>query len=445
MERYLSAVNAPPPPPPRAQVRADATSEFRISERKYLRQYFSMYQKRLAELRPRVDAAATEKWKDTRLDGSNVKHIKKILDIPLNRWCWVSGTVFADAQHKLDILKDVENGEDDIVASVPASYVTEGEHAKYAIEDESGRAILDNGDLLEKSGLVTGCVVAVLGIELEAGVFKISEVVCPTPAPQKPLGKFPGYVAFVSGLQFGMDASMPAALLQQWLCGELGGAEDQELALQIAHLVIAGDSVEELAEAPQTTTFGSKNVLRFENELLVAFGTWLLAVAASMPVSVMPGALDPLELALPQQPLHRSLLGPASAFASVKTVSNPAWLEFDGVRFLGTSGQNISDVLKYRNPPQTSLQAMENTLRWLCIVPTAPDTLFCYPFEENDPFTLTETPHVYFAGNQRTAGLSVGLDGKVTCVSVPLFSETGQIVLLNGETMEMRTVTFGDQ
>ena len=39
-------------------------------------------------------------------------------------------------------------------------------------------------------------------------------------------------------------------------------------------------------------------------------------------------------------------------------------------------------------------------LDWRHIAPTAPDTLHCYPFADNDPFVLAQTPHVFFVGGQ---------------------------------------------
>lgn len=55
-------------------------------------------------------------------------------------------------------------------------------------------------------------------------------------------------------------------------------------------------------------------------------------------------------------------------------------------RFLGTSGQNISDIIKYTqfNSDDQILDIMEETLNWRHIAPTAPDTLgnvFSYSVE----------------------------------------------------------------
>ena len=42
---------------------------------------------------------------------------------------------------------------------------------------------------------------------------------------------------------------------------------------------------------------------------------------------------------------------------------------------------------------------MEAMLRWRLVAPTAPDTLWCYPFQDGDQFVLKECPHVFLVGN----------------------------------------------
>lgn len=81
------------------------------------------------------------------------------------------------------------------------------------------------------------------------------------------------------------------------------------------------------------------------------------------------------------------------------------------------------------------------------MAPTAPDTLFCYPFTDRDPFILTRTPDVYFVGNQprfETRLVESDKDSKVKArvVLVPSFAETGEIVLVNCATLETKLVRF---
>ena len=80
-------------------------------------------------------------------------------------------------------------------------------------------------------------------------------------------------------------------------------------------------------------------------------------------------------------------------------VTNPHEFEIDGVSFLGTSGQNIDDIYKY-SVEEDRLILLQRVLEWGHLVPTAPDTLTCYPLSDSDPFILESAPHIFFVGNQ---------------------------------------------
>ena len=95
-----------------------------------------------------------------------------------------------------------------------------------------------------------------------------------------------------------------------------------------------------------------------------------------------------------------------------------------------------------------ALLALEKTLHWGHICPTAPDTLSCYPFTEYDPFVLdgSNAPHILFAGNQAEFGskLVEGAGGKyrTRVISVPSFSKTGMAVLVDVNSLETSTISF---
>lgn len=437
-------------------------------DRKYDSQYFSMYQYRLSTLKQRVDENAALKWGrgDKKVDGQVIEHKEKILDIENNKLCWVSGTVFSDMKNKLNILNDVENGTDDVLPENPQSYIgatASSDLPLVMLEDELGRAILHNDGFLRKNVLVTGCIIAVLGIEVQAGVFEIMDVVYPTISPQKPLlGGTEGKIAILSGLGLKNDTDydLKAEILKEYLLGELGGIQDRANASKITGLVIAGNSiaapelVQDAENDASSTTFGSKNTSRFDTGSLKVFNDFLSDILATIPVTVMPGPQDPAEICLPQQKLHLSLFGGNKKYlgGSLTAATNPCWLENDhGLRILGTSGQNIDDLKRYLpvdvlEQPAIATNLLEATLRWQNIMPTAPDTLYCYPFEEYDPFVLAdETPHVYFAGNQDIYGTKeVELEGhKVRVVSVPRFCDLGEVVLVDVKTLETEVVRVG--
>jgi DNA polymerase delta subunit 2 len=69
----------------------------------------------------------------------------------------------------------------------------------------------------------------------------------------------------------------------------------------------------------------------------------------------------------------------------------------------------------------------------------------CYPFQDKDQFVIEECPHVYFVANQPRYGTTV-IDGpagqQVRLVTIPKFHATGEIVLLDTETLEIEVVKF---
>ncbi|KAI2545716.1 POLD2 isoform 17, partial [Pan troglodytes] len=56
--------------------------------------------------------------------------------------------------------------------------------------------------------------------------------------------------------------------------------------------------------------------------------------------------LDEILLQL-SQPLHPCMFPLATAYSTLQLVTNPYQATIDGVRFLGTSGQNVSDIFRY--------------------------------------------------------------------------------------------------
>lgn len=439
-------------------------NEFRLKlkDRGYDHQFFSMYQYRLQALKNRVDQNAIWKWGDgdKKVDGKVVKRKEKILDIVSGELCWVSGTIFLDMSNKQDILKDVENGTDDVLPKAKLSYVSGSAPPVLMIEDDSGRAILHNDDFLKHNLLVTGCFVAVLGVEVQAGIFEILDVVYPVLSPQKPLqlkNKPSGeYVAIVSGLSMSDSTKydLKLELLKQYILGEIGGVSDADKSLKIKHLIVAGNSVTMLPDTnddddfTSASDFGSKNISRFNTESIELFESFLSELISSIPVSLMPGEDDPTEVCLPQQPFHLSIFPSTRQYANgpnLQYKTNPTWFEADGIRFLGTSGENVNDILKYipddHKTTETTSDIMRANMKWQIFTPTAPDTLYCYPFKDSDPFTLyDETPHVYYVGNQEDfaavrfeAEKDHNSDDKITVqlVSVPKYATTGKLVLID--------------
>lgn len=70
-------------------------------------------------------------------------------------------------------------------------------------------------------------------------------------------------------------------------------------------------------------------------------------LASALPVTLLPGAEDPANVSLPQQPLHAALFPGAAPYSSFTRATNPWEASLDGVVLLGSAGQNVEDVTRY--------------------------------------------------------------------------------------------------
>ena len=66
-----------------------------------------------------------------------------------------------------------------------------------------------------------------------------------------------------------------------------------------------------------------------------------------------------------------------------------------------------------------------------------------YPFQDDEPFVMSSSPHLYFVGCQPEFDTKVieGPDGQTTrLIAVPSFSSTKEIVLVDTETLDVTKV-----
>ena len=78
------------------------------------------------------------------------------------------------------------------------------------------------------------------------------------------------------------------------------------------------------------------------------------------------------------------------------------------------------------------------------LFPTAPDTLRSFPFVNEDPFVITESPHIYFAGNQPKFETSIiQKEGSVTrLICIPSFRRSKSIVLIDLTSLQAHEFKF---
>ena len=283
------------------------------------------------------------------------------------------------------------------------------------LEDESGRLRLI-GTQLHINMLVTGCIIAVMGTENADGDFEVVDMKVPDLPRQpqrwerdealdylaigksktKPEGgtKDGGKIAIVSGLSISGDDgdTLKLDLLMEYLLGEGCGTSTQQEVSKISRLIIAGNSISEgnplrsedqLADTKKANKKYGYDSSAYNPQPTAHLDEFLATLLPSIPITIMPGADDPANVSLPQQPIHPAMFPRSRNYCSMPDSSVPGWFDsvtnpweadIDGWRIMGNGGQPIDDIFKYVEGDER-LDMTENLLRWRCGAPTAPDTL----------------------------------------------------------------------
>ncbi|TKX25168.1 DNA polymerase alpha/epsilon subunit [Elsinoe australis] len=474
--------------------------------RTYTQQFSDLYFSRLALLKPPTAAIASSVWGNFKLGSTPAQKVDRVLDVRQGDLCYIVGTVFMEMPLKPNVLEDVGREEwiSAPVNSLGKFFVEEGQDGeekgkngvkggfgerKVMLEDESGRLRL-TGEALERVLLVTGAIVAVLGTENRDGEFEVLDVRVPDLPRQGvrweredaaaavgkkkvPERERAGKIALVSGLGITGEEGDTLALevLSEFLLGEAGTEEDVKGASEVSRLFVLGNSLQHGGPIPTRDELASKKTgsrkygydsSAYNSAPTDMLDNWLAGLLPSVPITLLPGDSDPTQAALPQQAMHAALFPRARAYMPAPvpgtkkkkgeteavgwfhSVTNPWEGDVDGWRMMATGGQPLEDMCRYLKGDDR-VEIIESTLRWRVLAPTAPDTLWCYPFQEGDAFVIKSCPHVYMAGNQPRfeTDLIEGPNGQaVRLIAVPKFKETGEIVLLDAETLEPEVVKF---
>ncbi|XP_044223154.1 DNA polymerase delta subunit 2 [Thunnus albacares] len=417
------------------------SERYKVGDRSFNRQYAHIYAARLMQMRPLLTERAQQKW------GSDVL-VRKLCDLQTGEQCCIVGTLFKRMELQPSILKEISEEHNLLPQPARAKFISETD--ELILEDELQRIKLEGK--IDKDKCVTGSVIAIYGAETNDGKFTVEDF-CTADLPlqtAKPALSSDRFVLLASGLGLGSshaDSMLGLQLLVDMVTGQLGDQGEQNGAATISRVLMAGNLLSQSTQDKDASTkpkyltkktqAGSVEAIRLLDELL-------LQLVASVPVDVMPGQYDPTNFTLPQQPLHRCMFPLSSVYPTLQLASNPYQANIDGVRFLGTSGQNVLDIEKYSSM-NSHLEILEETLRLRHLAPTAPDTLGCYPFYQKDPFILEECPHVYFSGNAPSfeSKRIKGPDGQeVLLVTVPKFSSTLTACLVNLRTLDCEPVSF---
>ncbi|KAM7296768.1 DNA polymerase delta subunit 2 [Ixodes scapularis] len=419
----------------------DRSDNFLLNDRTFNRQYASFYCARYKSMLPVLRQRAEQKW------GKQKVQVTSLGDLVEDKRSVVVGTLFKVMELQPSILKEIS--EEHHVAPQPRRTHLTDNSDSLVLEDDRQRLPLSGN--IDVAAHVTGIPVAVLGRVGDDGRFAVEDIcyaglLKQVPRPSLEADK---YLVLVSGVGLveGADDLLQLQLLVDYLSGFLGCDADQERASRVVRVVLAGNTLRQTVSTKDLARarFSMRKESSADSAATRLLDAFLLQLARSVHVDVMPGEADPSGALLPQQPLHQCLFPEASQRGTLRCVTNPYQFNLDkGIRVLGTSGQTVSDVRRFSNIDDP-LDVLEKTLQWRHMAPTAPDTLSCYPFLDKDPFIVDACPHLYFVGNQDSYATRTfkGSEGQVVrLVSVPTFCTTSTCVWVNLRTLDCEPMTF---
>ena len=414
----------------------------------YHRQYSHVYHQRLVQLAKRC--RDTYELKEQIGSGAEVEHVHRLLELEDEVMSFVVGTLVKEPS---------PNTKD------PGEPVISGTECRASdmlyLEDESGRVTLQFRKHEEHHihEYCTGLVVGVKGKVSRGGLFMVEAMVLPSvpssgslTSPAVTNTKHGPFLLLLSGIHCGSTAH--PTLKRDMLLTFLEGRLSHPASAYVSRVVVCGGLIASDNEDARSLSSTTDSLLDLDAFL------FQVTAGAGLTVDVLPGLDDPTTANWPQRPLHSSLLLQSTNFGLVNLSPNPYDSSHEDCRLVATDGTNVRDlqkqILKRTQPLQeegedtfsqlTELEALRKQLEFGHICPTGPASVPTVPHALSDPMVLKSLPHVYVAGNCShfaTEALSLGVGNHVCrLLCLPTFSQTGEAVLLNLQTLDVELLRF---
>eukprot|EP00347_Sterkiella_histriomuscorum_P019876 403339974 len=308
-------------------VYTDLNDKFRVTDKRDLIQYATFYYKRLSLLKDMVQRKSHELWHKNETyqnNGTGLCYLQNILDIQPYMTTVLIGTLFKEMPLKPCILSNLVGviSDDKSVDRYcsPEDYLV--------LEDSSGRIKIKKQRKINPDEFVTGAIVGFLGQVDKNGNFEVYDFcfagldlaqsglqipqtvkVDKNTAVLEELikgindnsnsnqGK--NIVAFISGLEFGSVYNKQTIYqLLQFLRGDFGTEQEQKLSASIKRLIVCGNSIQEVEEQDLVnrgsfrTQKINDNVYTELFEVTDQFEEFLNKAAQFIDIDIMPGEND---------------------------------------------------------------------------------------------------------------------------------------------------------
>lgn len=312
-----------------------------------------------------------------------------------------------------------------------------------------------NGEI-KVNELVNGVMIAVVGHNQdEINSFYVEDYCFagPMASIERPIVEQDQFVVLVSGLGFSKNMSLKLTESLNALSDYLIGIENQASAKQssqVIKFIIAGNCISKQVrqamsnqdDSPANAQWAKKPKTTIA-DIMQLVDDWICKIGQFIEVDVMPGEFDPASILMPQQPLHVGVLPKCSALTNIRCLTNPYAAKINGTYIVGSSGQTVDSIRSYSSFDET-LEILKQKLIWSHLAPTAPDSLYSYPFKDRDPFVIEECPHVLFAGNQDHFNVQTfkNNDQDIRLLSVPSFEEKLTCVQINLKNLKCEYMAF---